>query len=370
VAPFINNQFPYIPSITDFAIPNDEGDNAPIQLTTGFRLHSFYQPNYKTSLLQPEQEVFDVGNELHADQKADITNSPFLVTAPSNSVNNNENALIGASVAAWSGQLLNIDTSYNRTCFGQDPTQHPNAKDSNGDEAVELSRKFCGDIIYSWKDTTPIPPSVRDNALFQNTSREYTLKNVNEGTHLGFFAVADPASFIQARSAKQFFEGINDDSRVEHCVLTYKDIIRYVSCRSDKPCNLTADYLQCDTDVNKRRGGVLKLNDRLYGVYTTPDDRGSHLPWLTDYTSLDDLQCTDYNATSYWRIATSAEHPADGIIPVAITDTDNLSKLCSCWYSAFPFTADLFCKGAAANCEDLAREDKRKAAFWDNFICS
>jgi hypothetical protein len=64
---------------------------------------------------------------------------------------------------------------------------------------------------------------------------------------------------------------------------------------------------KCDTDSTKRKGGSLKLNDIIYGVHTIPDNRGSSGPWITDYASLGELECADYNVTSYWRVASSNE---------------------------------------------------------------
>jgi hypothetical protein len=71
-----------------------------------------------------------------------------------------------------------------------------------------------------------------------------------------------------------------------------------------------------------------------------------------------------------WTETKPTEDQSEPKIPVSITDKDKLEKLCSCWYSAYPFTADLFCKGSASKCEDLATKDDRKAAVWDDFVCS
>jgi hypothetical protein len=126
--------------------------------------------------------------------------------------------------------------------------------------------------------------------------------------------------------------------------------------------------------LTKRKGGFIKLNDRIYGIYTVPENRKTPVPWPTDYASLGELKCTDYNATSYWRVAFSNEtHQAatQTLVPapIVMTDTDQLSKLCTCWYSEHPFTADMFCKHPASTCEDLATNDMRVAAHWKGFIC-
>ncbi|CAN9315272.1 unnamed protein product [Alternaria alternata] len=261
VAPYINNNFSFYPKITDgtycpdLAFANNEGDDAPIQVNTAFQMPLLFQPNYQASRLQPDRNVFDAETSLDPDRKADITRVPYIRNVPVDSANAEEALWAQTFSEATKDRLLNIDTTYNRTCFGQDANQHPYAKDFNGNEAVHLATMFCEEVIKDWDDATPIPPTVRDTTRFRNASRAYPLTQVSAQAHLGFFAVADPATFIQPRSAKQFFEGGTDDAKVEHCKLTYKDIIK-----------------GCDTDVQKRRGGVLKLNDRLYGVYTTPDD--------------------------------------------------------------------------------------------------
>jgi hypothetical protein len=133
-------------------------------------------------------------------------------------------------------------------------------------------------------------------------------------------------------------------------------------------------YKKCDTDSTKRKGGSLKLNGIIYGVHTIPDSRESSGPWITDYASLGEVECADYNVTSYWRVASfneksQAESHSLFAPPIAITDVDRLGKLCTCWYSEHPFTADMFCKDLAGLCEDLARNDKRVAAGWKEFVC-
>jgi hypothetical protein len=153
---------------------------------------------------------------------------PYVRNVPVNSANAKEAAWAQASSEATKDRLLNIDTTYNRTCFGQGPNQHPYAKDFNGNEAVDLATTFCEEVIEDWDDATPIPPTVLDTSRFRNSSREYSLTQISAQAHLGFFAVADPATFIQPRSAKQFFEGGTDEAKVEHCKLTYKDIIKGV----------------------------------------------------------------------------------------------------------------------------------------------
>jgi hypothetical protein len=234
VAPYINNNFPFFPKITDgtyfpdLAFANNEGDDAPIQVNTAFQMPLLFQPNYQASRLQPDRNVFDADTSLDPDRKADITRVPYVRTVPVNSANAKEAVWAQAFSEATKDRLSNTDTTYNRTCFGQDPNQHPYAKDFNGNEAVDLATTFCKEVIKDWDDATPIPPTVRDTSRFRNASREYPLTQVSAQAHLGFFAVADPATFIQPRSAKQFFEGGTDEAKVEHCKLTYKDIIRGV----------------------------------------------------------------------------------------------------------------------------------------------
>ena len=234
MAPYINNNFPFFLKITDgtyfpdLAFANNEGDDAPIQVNTAFQMPLLFQPNYQASRLQPDRNVFDADTSLDPDRKADITRVPYVRTVPVNSANAKVAVWAQAFSEATKDRLLNIDTTYNRTCFGQDPNQHPYAKDFNGNEAVDLATTFCEEVIKDWDDATPIPPTVRDTSRFENASREYPLTQVSAQAHLGFFAVADPATFIQTRSAKQFFEGATDEAKVEHCKLTYKDIIKGV----------------------------------------------------------------------------------------------------------------------------------------------
>ncbi|KAI4906568.1 hypothetical protein J4E90_010462 [Alternaria incomplexa] len=334
-------------------VPFNNEESAQIQVKGWFHWRGLSQPNYDPSLLQPDRAEFDIGTELDEERKADILSAPYYRELPDESVRGREASWIGTFVDAHKDQLLNTDATKDRTCFGEGHAQYPNAKEFDGEEAVGFAQQFCEDIINSWDPATPIPPSVRDTADFRNASRAYKLTKTNADSHVGFFAVADPALFIQARPTWYFFEGATNDTKVDHCRLTYKDIIR-----------------NCDTDATKRRGGVLKLNDRLYGVYVTPDEREDKLPWLTDYTALGDLKCANYNDTSNWHIKTSIEGTSKTESPVDITERDKLSNICSCWYSAFPFTFDLFCKGSASKCEDLAADDKRKAALWDDFACA
>ncbi|KAH6857551.1 hypothetical protein B0T12DRAFT_139472 [Alternaria alternata] len=234
VAPYINNNFPFFPKITDgryfsdLAFANNGGDDAPIQVNMPFQIPLLFQPNYQASRLQPDRNVFDVEASLDPDRRADITRVPYVRSVPENSASTKEEVWAHAFSEATNGQLLNIDTTYNRTCFGQNSNLHPYAKDFNGNEAVDLATTFCEDIIKDWDYATPIPPTVRDTSHFRNASREYPLTQVSAQAHLGFFAVADPATFIQPRSAKQFFEGGTDEAKVEHCKLTYKDIIKGV----------------------------------------------------------------------------------------------------------------------------------------------
>ncbi|KAI4636788.1 hypothetical protein J4E93_010913 [Alternaria ventricosa] len=320
VSQAIGGTVPYFPRIDDdpsygkMVVPFNDEESAQIQVKGWFHWRGLSQPNYDPSLLQPDKAEFDIGTELDEERKADILSAPYYRELPDESIRGKEDSWIGTFVDAHKDQLLNTDATSDRTCFGESHAQYPNAKEFDGEEAVGFSQQFCEDIIKSWDPRTPIPPSVRDTADFRNASRAYKLTKTNADSHVGFFA--------------------------------------------------------CDTDPTKRRGGVLKLNDRLYGVYVTPDEREDKLPWLTDYTALGDLKCANYNDTSNWHIKTSIEGTSKTESPVDITDREKLGDICSCWYSAFPFTFDLFCKGSASKCEDLAKDDKRKAALWDDFACS
>ncbi|KAI4933246.1 hypothetical protein J4E85_003651 [Alternaria conjuncta] len=358
LAPRIAGKFAFLPDVAgkafgynELAVPFSGDDGASILLNEFFSQRTQSQPNYNVSRLQPDKSIH-IENLLRADQKADITRMPYVKNMPDSPGTQKNLQSIKAFGEAYKDQLVNMDANRDLTCFGKDSDNHPYAKDFDGNKAVEFAGQFCEDIIKTWDVATPVPPAVRDTSDFRNASRVYSLEGTNPESHLGFFAVADPALYIQPRNIRQFFEGATDEAKIDHCRLTYKDIIR-----------------NCDTDATKRRGGVLKLNDRLYGVYTTPDDREGNLPWLTDYVPLGDLKCSDYNHTSYWRIATSIEGTSDTKAPVDITETERLRKICSCWYSAFPFTSDLFCKRSAPQCGDLETDDKRKAAVWDKFAC-
>jgi hypothetical protein len=248
VAQTIDSNFPYIPLISgdpvyaQIVVPDNGENNAPVQIKDWFHLRNLNQPDYDRSRLQPPKDVFDAESELPADRKVDITRVPFVRNVPSNPGTDQESAWYSSFMEALNNQLINKDTHYNRTCFGDDQAQHSSAKEFDGNEAVELAKTFCEDVIKSGDDKTPIPPSVRDTSPFHNASRVYSLTKTNAGSHLGFFAVADPASFLRARNAKQFFEGDGDDAKVNHCALTYKDVIHKV--------RYTAILLQCIPATN------------------------------------------------------------------------------------------------------------------------
>jgi hypothetical protein len=246
VAQTIDSNFPYIPLISgdpvyaQIVVPDNGENNAPIQIKDWFRLRNLNQPDYDRSRLQPPKDVFDAESELPEDRKADITRVPFVRNVPSYPGTDQESAWNSIFKETWRDQLINKDTRYNRTCFGDDKAQHPDAKEFDGNEAVELAKTFCEDVIKSGDDKTPIPPSVRDTSSFHNASRVYSLTKTSAGSHLGFFAVADPASFLQARNARQFFEGYGDDAKVNHCALTYKDVIHKVRYTTILPHRIPA----------------------------------------------------------------------------------------------------------------------------------
>jgi hypothetical protein len=136
----------------------------------------------------------------------------------------------------------------------------------------------------------------------------------------------------------------------------------------------TANPTQCDTDMNNRKGGFIKLNDRIFAVHTTPRARADHRAVLSDYASLGEFKCAEYNATNYWRIAsypeaqsykTSTLMPA----PFKITETSKSSRLCSCWYTEHPFTAELFCKPSTGACADMTELRHEQAAVLKEYVC-
>lgn len=177
MAQTISGNFPYFPKIENdpsygaAAVPFNDKDDAPVQVKDWFHWRGLSQPNYDPSLLQPDKTDFDIESKLETERKAVITNVPFLKDVPNNSAKEKEASWINAFVEAHSDQLLNKDATYNRTCFDEDQTQYSNAKEFDGDEAVGFAQQFCEDIIKSWDETTPIPPSVRDTSDFRNASR-------------------------------------------------------------------------------------------------------------------------------------------------------------------------------------------------------
>ncbi|KAG9191394.1 adenosine deaminase [Alternaria panax] len=58
---------------------------------------------------------------------------------------------------ARDNQLINTNTSFDRTCLGFDPNQHPYAREFNGNEAVDLATTFCEDTINDWDEANPDP---------------------------------------------------------------------------------------------------------------------------------------------------------------------------------------------------------------------
>jgi len=255
VAQTIRGNFTFLPQLahegfgySEIVVPFSADDGASILLNEVFSQRNYSQPNYDASRLQPDK-IVHVENLLDPNQKADITSMPYVKTMPDNSGTRRETLSVITFAEAWKDQLINIDTSYNLTCFGKDPGQHPSAKDFDGEEAVEFAQEFCKDILKSADNKTPIPPSVRDTSDFRNASRVYTLKKTNAESHLGFFAVADPASFIEARHTWRFFEGNTEEARIDHCRLTYKDIIRNVRYQS----NLSSITVQILTILVRHR---------------------------------------------------------------------------------------------------------------------
>ncbi|RYN53182.1 hypothetical protein AA0118_g9748 [Alternaria tenuissima] len=366
VAPRIRGNFTFLPEMKDylntwkaFAVPQGAANDAPAVVYDLYGKPTFSQTYYNATRLQSSTGTFDPNNILDINWKADISHTPFLKnidTYPST---------YSSELARWESEftpafqdsLVNIDATYNHTCFGDTTSSHPEANYFDGYEALDFARTFCEDIVAHREEGNDLPSTVRAALWTKNFTRQYTLKKTNPGMHLGFAVTGDPASYIESRNADWLFEGPDISANVDHCVLTYKDIISH-----------------CDTDSTKRKGGSLKLNDIIYGVHTIPSNRESSDPWITDYSSLGELECADYNITSYWRVASfneklRAESHSLLAPPIAITDADRLSKLCTCWYSEHPLTADMFCKDPAGSCEELARNDKRVAAGWKEFVC-
>ncbi|CAG5180811.1 uncharacterized protein ALTATR162_LOCUS9437 [Alternaria atra] len=228
----IHGNFTFLPEVNpamfayaEIAVPFSDHDGATILLNNIFSRRWIIQLKYNTSRLQPDSNVFDVEQELEPDRKADIIRAPFVIDVPSNPGTDKSTLFNNASTEASKDDLLDIDTGYGLTCSSKYPNQHPYTKDFDRNEAVDIARTFCEGIVKSEVDTTSISPTVRDTYQFNNISRDYTLTEANARTNLGFFALTDNALFIQARNAKQFFEGVADDAKVDHCVLTYKHII-------------------------------------------------------------------------------------------------------------------------------------------------
>jgi hypothetical protein len=346
-------------------------------------LPSFSQPNYNITRLQRSSGILDFDSLLDVNRTADISNTPFLVntdTYPS-IYNSQLDSSERAFAPAFIDRAIDIDSTYNLTCFGDNSRLYSNAKEFDGSEALNLTKEFCNDVISHKEEGNNLPPTVRTALWTKNFTRGYPLTNVNTSVHLGFAATSDPALYIQSRSIESLFEGNSTNAKVNHCGLLFEGIINRVS-ETDKRLSppsirkaqawLTCQ--QCGSDSTKRKGGFIKLNDRIYGIHTVPENRPGPVPWPADYASLGELKCADYNATSYWRVAFSNktdQATSQTLIPAPIpmTDTDRLSKLCTCWYSEHPFTADMFCKDPAGTCEELATNDMRAAAYWKRFIC-
>ena len=242
LAPRIRGKFAFLPEVAEkgfgyneLAVPFSGDDGASILLSEFFSQRTQSQPNYNASQLQPDKSIH-IENLLRPDQKADITRMPYVKNMPDSPGTQKNLQSFKAFGEAYKDQLVNRDANYDLTCFGKDSDKHPYAKDFDGNKAVEFAGQFCEDIIKTWDVATPVPPTVRDTSDFRNASRVYSLKGTDPESHLGFFAVADPALYIQPRNIRQFFEGATDEAKIDHCRLTYKDIIRNVRYQSHFEC--------------------------------------------------------------------------------------------------------------------------------------
>ncbi|RYN79512.1 hypothetical protein AA0117_g3493 [Alternaria alternata] len=238
VAPRIRGNFTFLPEMKDylnvwkaFAVPQGAAHDAPAVVYDLYGKPTSSQTYYNATRLQSSTGTFDPNNILDSNRKADISHTPFLKnigTYPST---------YSSELARWESEftpafqdlLINIDATYDRTCFSDTTSSHPEANYFDGYEALDFAKTFCEDIVAHREEGNGLPSTVRAALWTKNFTRQYTLKKTNPGMHLGFAVTGDPASYIESRSADWLFEGPDISANVDHCVLTYKDVISHVS---------------------------------------------------------------------------------------------------------------------------------------------
>lgn len=238
VAPRIRGNFTFLPEVKDhlnaskaFAVSQGAANDAPAVVYDLYGKPTFSQTYYNATRLQSSTGTFDPNNILDIDRKADISHTPFLKdidTYPST---------YSSELARWESEftpafqdsLIDIDATYDRTCFGDTTSSHPEANYFDGYEALDFARTFCEDIVAHREEGNDPPSTVRAALWTRNFTRQYTLTKANPDMHLGFAVTGDPASYIESRSTDWLFEGPDISANVDHCVLTYKDIISHVS---------------------------------------------------------------------------------------------------------------------------------------------
>ena len=57
-------------------------------------------------------------------------------------------------------------------------------------------------------------------------------------------------------------------------------------------------------------------------------------------------KCTDYNATSAWRVAPFID----------INDSERTERLCTCWFGSNPMGAAMVCKQPGKSCADVWKQ--------------
>jgi hypothetical protein len=237
VAPKINNSFPFLLEMKNYlnwsayVVPDDSIPSKPAALRDPYSLPSFSQPNYNITRLQRSSGILDFDSLLDVNRTADISNTPFLVntdTYPS-IYNSQLDFSERAFAPAFSDLAIDIDSTYNLTCFGDNSSLYSNVKEFDGNEALDLAEKFCNDVISHKEEGNNLPPTVRTALWTKNFTRDYPLTNVNTSVHLGFAATSDPALYIQSRSIESLFEGNVADAKFNHCGLLFEGIINRVS---------------------------------------------------------------------------------------------------------------------------------------------
>jgi hypothetical protein len=203
----------------------------PVLAGHNYSIPTLSQPNYNASRYQVGADVFDFADSLDPNRKADISSVPWLqnTTSFSHEYNNRLDLFYNTFAYAYQNDLVNIDTIKTTTCFGQETSRYPGAEAFNGNEALGYASMFCNGVVRT-NLRYAVASTVSGNLTFM-VSLPPTRDP--EGTWSSPQSPTLPP-LSKTESSSSFFEGDTDNAKVDHCVLTYKDIISHVSEQSDE----------------------------------------------------------------------------------------------------------------------------------------